>query len=294
MTNAANIFFIYAISAFILGSWPLISIRDFNHSGSQQARSADSPSHIHPEKVDVEASRGQGEPCDTSSDARESDREKSSSKVSGKKSATDKQPDSDIDELSFPLTMDELIRSPQVINIIVLQIAMLTPGWGIKLASISILLNLFGVSNAYAAAVSSAYVSCYAIGRFFAGTAAESLGARRTYIPLLLVMAFLLVSLSIPLRLMPHDSSTSPGCTLFSIIICLIGLLYGGAQALVYSLVFDIFGALNYKKSFSCIGSGFSGAVIVGGLSSAYSFSRTGDAVAARDLAESWFYAMAG
>ena len=41
------------------------------------------------------------------------------------------------------------------------QAVMLTPGWGIKLASFSILINLFRLSPEVGAIISSAYATCY-------------------------------------------------------------------------------------------------------------------------------------
>jgi len=202
--------------------------------------------------------------------------------------------DSDgVDRTSFALTTVELLMGNQVWLLNTFQITMLTPGWGIKLASFSILTHLFGASRSFAAAIASAYVACYALGRLLAGSAAELVGIYNAYTIIMSSMCILLLMLLIPLRLLASDQSNSTGCILFSCFIFLIGLLYGGGQALFYSIVFDIFGAVNYKSAWTLSSFGFSVAVVIGGLSSAYSFSGPQHGDAARSLAESWFYAMA-
>eukprot|EP01041_Mallomonas_annulata_P010321 gene10321-21540_t len=201
---------------------------------------------------------------------------------------------STLDSEGFPLSNSELIRCKEVWILTIFQTIMLTPGWGIKLASFSILINLFTVSKSYAAFISSVYVACYAVGRLISGALAQHLGSFRAYDIIMCGTFTSLMLLPISVRLLPHDSSDSSGCTLFSILICIIGFIYGGGQALYYSLVFDIYGLANYRSCFSLCSCGFSIAVIVGGLSSAYSFSGPEIGTAARDLAETWFYTMAG
>jgi hypothetical protein len=49
-------------------------------------------------------------------------------------------------------------------------------GWGIQLGSLAFLHNLFNVSDAYATKVTAIYISCYAVGRLFAGVLAENIG----------------------------------------------------------------------------------------------------------------------
>ena len=202
--------------------------------------------------------------------------------------------DSDgVDRTSFALTTVELLMGNQVWLLNLFQVTMLTPGWGIKLASFSIITHLFGANRSFAAAIASAYVACYALGRLLAGSAAELVGIYNAYTIIMSSMCILLLMLLIPLRLLSSDKSNSFGCILFSSFIFLIGLLYGGGQALFYSIVFDIFGAVNYKSAWTLSSFGFSIAVVIGGLSSAYSFSGPQQGDAARALAESWFYCMA-
>lgn len=140
---------------------------------------------------------------------------------------------------------------------------------GIKLASYAMLIHLFSVPIQYAAIVSSIYVAVYAFGRLFSGILANSIGIFRTYDIIIIGMLVLLLILPqvtyIPIlnnsqfelnfcylslqtsSSMPHDSASSRGCTVFVVLISIIGLLYGGAIALFYSIVFDIFGSRNYK-----------------------------------------------
>jgi hypothetical protein len=89
---------------------------------------------------------------------------------------------------------------------------------------------------------------------------------------------------------------------------------YGGIVALFYSILFDVFGALNYKAAFQIVVFGLGAAVGIGGVSAAASFSEsshksstdtsatsTAADVTVSDtnsdtgaLATNWFYAMSG
>ena len=74
---------------------------------------------------------------------------------------------------------------------------------------------------------------------------------------------------------------------------------YGGCIALFYSLVFDIFGTRNYRTAFCVSFKGFALSIIIGGLSSAYSFSsfngQTSSVVnEVTQRSNQWFYSMAG
>jgi MFS family permease len=94
---------------------------------------------------------------------------------------------------------------------------------------------------------------------------------------------------------MSHDGPETSGANFFIALICIIGVAYGGGVALLYSIVFDVFGARNYRAVFGVILLGFALAIAVGGLSSAYSFaSSTINIDTAGKTASSWFYAMAG
>jgi len=103
---------------------------------------------------------------------------------------------------------------------------------------------------------------------------------------------------------MDHSSEKSHGCTAFVALISILGIAYGGCVALFYSIVFDVFGAKSYKPAFSLCFKGFAVSVIIGGLSSAYSFSsinnaskKTGAGVDVneqiRQTSAAWFYTMA-
>jgi len=179
------------------------------------------------------------------------------------------------------LTLTQLLCVKEAWMVTLFFTTVLTPGWGIKLASIFIIRTLFGSSIAYADAATLVYMTSYAFGRLAAGMIAECIGVRNTYYWFIGTMAALLFSL-------PTVSDNPENRTLFVVLLCLVGLLYGGAKALFYSFVFDIFGALNYRAAFSFAHNGFGLAVIIGGISSAYSFSSSAS-VATGHL---WFYAM--
>ena len=65
-------------------------------------------------------------------------------------------------------------------------------------------------------------------------------------------------------------------------------------MALFYSLVFEVYGVKNYKRSFSVSFNGFALSVIIGGLSSAYSFSDFSDLgdQQTKDMGMRWYYSM--
>ena len=178
------------------------------------------------------------------------------------------------------LTLWELLRVPQSYHVSLFFLLVLTPGWGIKLAAIFMMRVLFGVSERYAEAVTVIYLSSYASGRLFSGLIAQRLGNRPTYYLFITCMCCLLCALP--------SLSESASIEAFVLLISLIGLLYGGCKALFYSLVFDIFGQSNYRMAFSLCQLGFCGAVIIGGISSAYSFSSGATEATGRG----WFYAM--
>lgn len=176
------------------------------------------------------------------------------------------------------LTLLEIIKIPQTWELILFFAIVLTPGWGIKLGSIFILKQLFDVSTYYAECVSMIYLTSYAFGRLSA-LLAECFGVKRTYISFIILMIVLLF-------LLPNVGSF--GKEVFVIILCIIGFLYGGCKALFYSVVFDVFGAKNYRLAFSVSNIGFGIAVIIGVLTSAYSFSKN----ASIDVGYIWFYSM--
>jgi hypothetical protein len=188
-----------------------------------------------------------------------------------------------INDDSIPqLKLSEIITIPQTWILIMFFCIVLTPGWGIKLASIFILKHMFNVSTYYAESVTMVYLTCYAFGRLFAFLA-EWFGVKRTYIVFISIMTILLFSL-------PTISKSPENKELFVALLCIIGFLYGGCKALFYSVVFDVFGFKNYRLVFSFCNNGFGAAVLIGGLSSAYSFSES----ASLQVGYIWFYVMGG
>lgn len=186
------------------------------------------------------------------------------------------------DDQTPQLTLCDIIIIPQTWILIIFFCIVLTPGWGIKLASIFILKHMYGVSTHYAESVTTVYLTCYSFGRLFAFLA-EWFGVRSTYIVFISIMTILLFSL-------PTISKTSESKELFVSLLCVIGFLYGGCKALFYSVVFDVFGYKNYRLVFSFCNNGFGAAVLIGGLSSAYSFSEG----ASLQVGYIWFYVMGG
>lgn len=178
------------------------------------------------------------------------------------------------------LTLWELLHTPQSYHVSLFFLLVLTPGWGIKLAAIFIMKELFGASERYSEAVTVIFLSSYAFGRLVSGLIAQRLGNRRTYVIFIVCMCGLLCTLP--------ALSASASIEAFVALLACIGLLYGGCKAMFYSLVFDIFGKVNYRSAFSLCQAGFCGAVIIGGISSAYSFSEG----ATTATGQAWFYAM--
>jgi len=189
----------------------------------------------------------------------------------------------EVEEEEKELTLSQLFYIPQSYLLTVFFAVVLTPGWGIKLASFFILRTLFGVSIHFAEAATLVYMTSYAFGRLFAGLIAERIGVRTTYNVFIGIMIILLFAL-------PTISQDPNNKLLFVVLLCLVGLLYGGCKALFYSVVFSIFGVRHYRVAFSFAHNGFALAVVTGGLSSAFSFSDT----ASVQTGHAWFYAMGG
>lgn len=209
---------------------------------------------------------------------------------------------------TITLTTTEMLHCPQTWALFFFFTAVLTPGWGIKLASIQMLRVLFSANSRFSALVTSLYVGIYALGRLFSGMMANLIGVRRTFEFMISIMIITLLILPQTGTNMEHEGQDSAGCRAFVVLICILGLMYGGCIALFYSLVMNVFGPTNYRVSFSLTFKGFALSVILGGISSAYSFSSTmpssssshvsqqheqqRDSVGATSSA--WFYAMAG
>lgn len=201
--------------------------------------------------------------------------------------------DCDVELEDFKLSFYDMLLIPQTWMIMIFFTTLLTPGWGIKLGSYSILRNLFSCSLSNSAMVTSVYVSFYAIGRLFSGIVADIIGLFRTLDAIIIGMFIFLVILPETSTTINHDGPTSSGAKTFVILLWMIGLMYGGSIALFYSVVFDVFGKNNYKPVFSLTVVGFGFSVIIGGLSSAYSFTNSAD-ISVTALSSRWFYAMAG
>jgi len=197
----------------------------------------------------------------------------------------------------FELTYGEIGVHPMTWVLTLFFTTILTPGWGIKLGSIAILRTFFHASVEYAAKITAMYVSFYCVGRFFGGLLAERIGAFRAYDILLVCMLLCLVVAPQATMALSHSDVESFGCQMFVGLICVVGLMYGGCVALFYSIVFDVFGAKNYRRLFGFNMQGFGLATAIGGLSCAYSFSQPPDPShpdAPGQAANQWFYAMAG
>ena len=197
----------------------------------------------------------------------------------------------------FDLSYGEILAHPMTWTLTLFFTTILTPGWGIKLGSIAILRTFFHASSDYAAKITALYVSFYCMGRFFGGLLAERIGAFRAYDILLISMFLCLVVAPQTTTALPHGNTDAFGCEMFVGLICVVGLMYGGCVALFYSIVFDVFGAKNYRLVFGFNLLGFGAATAIGGLSCAYSFSLPTDPDhpdAPGQAANQWFYAMAG
>lgn len=223
-------------------------------------------------------------------------------------SVLEKHPDFDRDvdmNGHYQLYYTEFPRMPQTYLLMTFFVCVITPGWGIKLASFSILETLFQLTPEQAADASALYVSFYAVGRLVSGMIAEYIGVFRTYDIMIFTSLALLVALPFAAETLPHNNGLhSSGYAAFISLLCIVGLMYGGAIALFYSIIFDVFGPANYRAGFVSTVLGFGIAVLAGGLSSAASFNaETGpNAVSSNSSsddgqlrnANTWFYCMAG
>ena len=195
---------------------------------------------------------------------------------------------------SVEITYKEVLLNTKTWMIFLFFAAVLTPGWGIKLASFAIMMNIYNADTEFSAIVSAIYVIIYAVGRLIAGALAQKLGLRKVYDYLIGIMIVGLILAPQTVEVMDHSSQHSAGCRVFIFLISVIGLCYGGCVALIYSLVFEVYGVRNYKRSFSVSFNGFALSVIIGGLSSAYSFSDFSDLgdQETKDMGIRWYYSM--
>ena len=199
----------------------------------------------------------------------------------------------------FDLTYWEIVAHPMTWLLAIFFTTILTPGWGIKLSSVAILRTYFQASAAYAKQLTALYSAFYCVGRFVGGLVAERIGNSRAYDVMLVLMLACLVVAPQTTTALPHSDMASLGGKMFVGLLCVIGLMYGGCIALLYSITFDIFGAKNYRVVLGFNLQGYAWSTLVGGVSSAYSFSSsTADVNHRPDVpgqaANQWFYAMAG
>jgi len=199
----------------------------------------------------------------------------------------------------FDLTYGELLAHPMTWLLTIFFTTILTPGWGIKLSSVAIMRTFFQASVPCAEQITALYSAFYCVGRFVGGLVAERIGNSRTYDVMLVFMLVCLVIAPQTTTSLPHGDVASLGSQVFVGLLCIIGLMYGGCVALLYSIVFDVFGAKNYRVVLGFNLQGYAWSTLVGGVSSAYSFSSsTADVNHRPDVpgqaADQWFYAMAG
>lgn len=131
----------------------------------------------------------------------------------------------------YPLYYSEFPRLPQTYILMVFFVCVITPGWGIKLASFSILETLFQVTQEQAANASALYVSFYAIGRLVSGLIAEYIGVFRTYDIMISTSLALLVALPFAAETLPHNNGLhSSGYAAFMTLLCIVGLMVSVAD----------------------------------------------------------------
>lgn len=160
------------------------------------------------------------------------------------------------------------------------------------------MMNLFSVSINYAATVTGVYCIMYALGRLCFAFLADYIGLLRTYDIIIGTMMIILLILPQTGSSMDHSSEDSIGCSIFSILICILAFMYGGGKALFYSILFDVYGSVNYKRATGVTFEGFGLSVLIGGISSAYSFTPSSHPdkqtdAHTRKITSMWFYLMA-
>ena len=133
---------------------------------------------------------------------------------------------------SIEVTYKEIFLNHKTWMIFVFFAAVLTPGWGIKLASFAMMMNLYNADTEFSAIVSAIYVIIYAVGRLIAGALAQKIGLRKVYDYLIGTMIVGLILAPQTVEVMDHSSQYSAGCRVFVFLISVIGLAYGGCVAL--------------------------------------------------------------
>ena len=123
------------------------------------------------------------------------------------------------------ITYKEVCNCKQTWIIFFFFAAVLTPGWGIKLASYAMLKNMFSATVEYSSVISALYTAIYAIGRLCSGFLAQVVGIKKTYDIMICTMIAILVLLPETIRTMDHSSQNSLGCKIFVFLICIVGLM---------------------------------------------------------------------
>lgn len=125
----------------------------------------------------------------------------------------------------FDISYCEVIYCSQTWLLFAFFSLVLTPGWGIKLASFAMLRSLFKATSDFSAEMSSLYVAVYALGRLFSGFLAQKYGIVFVYD--LMVAAMIVVLILIPqvVHYMDNSSQEASGCKLFLFLICILGFM---------------------------------------------------------------------
>ena len=126
---------------------------------------------------------------------------------------------------TMEITYKEVCNCKQTWIIFFFFAAVLTPGWGIKLASYAMLKNMFTATVEYSSVISALYTAIYAIGRLCSGFLAQVVGIKKTYDIMICTMIVILVLLPETIRNMDHSSQNSLGCKIFVFLICIVGLM---------------------------------------------------------------------
>jgi len=125
----------------------------------------------------------------------------------------------------FDITYCEALLAPQTWFLFAFFALVLTPGWGIKLASFSMLRSLFNATSAFSAQMTSLYVAVYAFGRLFSGILAQKYGLVIVYDFMVIVMIVVLILIPQIVNNLDHSSQQSVGCKVFLFLICVLGLM---------------------------------------------------------------------
>lgn len=159
-----------------------------------------------------------------------------------------------------PLSIQQIIRTPQIWLMWVAFLFMMTPGFGIKYLISPMIANVYGASSSTQSLASFLFLMLYAVARF--------VGGALDYLVDPMIIFRVLTLLAVPVFIVQGWLATQydSKAALYGFITCqcLVGMVLGASKVLISLLCFNIFKAVNFVRCFSLLWSTFGTAALLG------------------------------